>query len=815
MRRLACLTASALASLPALARADFDFSRMRAALKGNAGSFSLPRQVANASGDRVGLVLEQALPSALPPPGALPLAKGFFSLVMSRARASALDDVPGFVMHWAPERRLLLDRALAHSRVPQFRAAFVEPSGGTGRGVVVGLVDTGLDLRHPDFLDANGVTRVRWLIDFTRPPAGLPGGAALEVTLGCGGERQCAVFSQSDLSALLSDGIEGNEPRDDLGHGTHVASIAASNGRSSPARTYEGAAPEADLIIARVTSGQSGITDAVILDAVGFVFDRARELGEPAVVNLSLGSDLGAHDGSSALERALGSFVGREEPGRAIVVAAGNSAALYGSLRVGYPEPFGIHTEVHVPRYSTTRVPVVTPLRGAATTRGRVTVWITCALDDDLALGVERHGTLVGELVARGDVAQMTRGDLDFLILNRASASGRGELGEASAAVIIDGQWTSGEAFDLVLRGRGTASLWVEGSGEADPGSGIGPLFPLAQKEGTINVPATSPELIAVGATFNRGDWLDASGVAVSRPSNGALQVSPADTIAYFSSAGPNAVGLIKPDIVAPGANVIGAMASTADPRVNPRSSFAGAGVCGSESACLVVDDFHAVASGTSMAAPLVSGVVALLLQQNPALTQPDLRSLLQAGARRLEGAESFEPQVGPGALDARGALDALRVTPTQQRRPGSASWLTLAASYAHPDASSALRGYAELRDESGLVADGFEPERLRLVVEGGRIREPLQRISPGLWQFAIAAPNGSGGTHLELSLQFDERVLAHRSVPIAVDRGALNGLAFVRGGCSFQPRGSRWACACVLFAALTLRRRRRIKRAS
>ncbi|HET9929796.1 MAG TPA: S8 family serine peptidase, partial [Polyangiaceae bacterium] len=659
-------------------------------------------------------------------------------------------------------------------------------------------------------LDENGATRVRWLIDFTRPPAGLPGGAALETALDCDGARQCAVYSKSDLSALLSDDVEGNEPRDEVGHGTHVASIATSNGRSSSTRQYAGVAPEADLVIARVTTGESGITDPIILDATRFVFERAKELGEPAVVNLSLGSDLGAHDGSSALERALGSLVGPSEPGRAIVVAAGNSGGLYRSVRKGFPDPFGIHTEVHVPRESTTRVSVITPVGSGISTLGRVSVWIMSQPDDELSIGVARRGKLVGGMVPRGEAAQMTRGDLNFVIFNTNSATNPN-----TAIVMIDGEWTSGEVFDLVFEGHGTASLWMEGAGDVDPAISIGPLFPLAQKEGTINVPAASPELIAVGATFNRADWIDIAGVAISRPSNGALQVSPPDTIAYFSAAGPNALGVIKPDIVAPGSNVIAAMAAAADPRVNSHSSFAGTVTCGSAPLCLVVDDFHAVASGTSMAAPMVSGVVALLLQQNPTLTQPELRALLQAGARRLEGAESFEPQVGPGAVDAHGALDALTVSAAQTRLPGSASWISLATSYAHPDPTWPVRGYAELRDDDGHVADGFDPGRLLLVVRGGVVSSPLQRILPGLYEFAFAAPNESGGTSLELSVRFDENTVAHRTVPIAVDRGALNGLAVPRGGCGFATTNRGFDGAHWLLALVALLRRRRVKPAS
>jgi subtilisin family serine protease len=249
--------------------------------------------------------------------------------------------------------------------------------------------------------------------------------------------------------------------------------------------------------------------------------------------------------------------------------------------------------------------------------------------------------------------------------------------------------------------------------------------------------------------------------------------------------------------------NVVGAMASLADPRVHPHSMFSGAGLCEPDQACLVIGDFHAVASGTSMASPLVSGVVALLLQQEPALTQPRIRSLLQAGARRLEGATPFEPQVGPGALDARGSLDALLESAASARLPGRASWIAFAASYARPDPSSPLVGYAELRDDSARVADGFAPGRLSLEVDRAQVLEPLQRSAAGLYRFVLAAPSASGGESLAVRLLFDGVPISERTLPIAVDHGALVGLAMPRGGCGFARRTG--TLGELAFAALSL----------
>src|SRR5690606_19733892 len=145
---------------------------------------------------------------------------------------------------------------------------------------------------------------------------------------------------------------------DEEGHGTHVASIAAGNGGTGDGEPrYVGIAPGATIIVASPMSPSGGFADAGSLNAARFIFDRPDALGAAAVVSLSVGSDFGPHDGSSDLESGLAALVGDDKPGRAIVVAAGNSGALY-SVE-GDPGPLGVHTEAHASPSALTRVPIV------------------------------------------------------------------------------------------------------------------------------------------------------------------------------------------------------------------------------------------------------------------------------------------------------------------------------------------------------------------------------------------------------------------------------------------------------------------------
>ncbi|HVR19651.1 MAG TPA: S8 family serine peptidase, partial [Polyangiaceae bacterium] len=309
--------------------------------------------------------------------------------------------------------------------------------------------------------------------------------------------------------------------------------------------------------------------------------------------------------------------------------------------------------------------------------------------------------------------------------------------------------------------------------------------------------------------------WVDHAGEDVSFPEHGALEDAPADTTAYFSSAGPNALGAIKPDLVASGANVVGALAVTADPRGDDGSIFASPEACldaGYDRACSVVDDFHVVSSGTSMAAPLVSGAVALLFERDPTLDQPRVRALLQAGSRPLGGVVFDERQVGAGALDLEGTLAVLDST-SGTGIPGSATRLTLGASFAHPDSNWPLEGLALVRDDAGRIAD-VELQRLSLEVQGAEVQRGLTREEAGAFSFAVVAPPGSGGRTLSIALRFDGRTLVERSVPIAVDPALAVERPSARGGCAMRTEAGfgGWLFAVAL-AGLSIARRRRSQR--
>jgi subtilisin family serine protease len=361
--------------------------------------------------------------------------------------AAASHEQPDLKLHWAPPRHTLLDEADDWVGGTPFR----EQTGLTGKGVVVGIVDTGIDVSHLDLRDADGKSRVRYMLDFSRPPGDRQ--PELEAEYGCTEETECAIYSNLDLDQVLNNGVTGDEPRDTYGHGTHVASLAAGNGLSSKLPRYIGVAPEASIFGARVSrSGDGNIFDADILLATRFIFEQAERLGMPAVVNLSLGSDFGTHDGSSPLEQGLASFVGPDFPGRAIVVAAGNSGSVRSAAGTGQPGPLGIHTEVHVPHDSPVEIPLLTPREDSGAFAGAtIYVWLGFRRGDEVSVAVDHDGESFIPDIAPAQSSTFRAGEYDGTVFNGPTEQGSSiPVGSNNAVVVIDGNFRPGSVFTSI-----------------------------------------------------------------------------------------------------------------------------------------------------------------------------------------------------------------------------------------------------------------------------------------------------------------------------------------------------------------------------
>jgi subtilisin family serine protease len=773
----------------------------------------------------------------------IPLSQGLFATYQTPEDLSALVAKHGsWRWIWSPPRHLLLDRVVTNVHADTALQTFNR----TGRNVIVGIVDTGIDLRHADMRTADGHTRVVWYLDLAQPaPRGIQ--TELETDYGCTvPNTACAVYSSDDIDALLSSDPNDAMPVDAIGHGTHVASLAAGNGLSNTPPKYVGIAPDARLVVVNASrQNQGDLQDPDIILGVKFVFDIAQRMGMPAVVNLSLGGDAGAHDGTSTLEQELSALVGPDRPGRAIVVAAGNSADLYDTT-TQYPAPLGIHTSVQVlPDGNKTRVPVVVDKSASSNIDSTFIAWVQSREGDSLSIGVDTDS---GECIAPipnipsvpndpPPVQKSCGGAQLTLFAGIANdQTNGGSIQRPGMALVATGKFAAPSVFALTFTGSGTAFVWVQSEAGLNPElPTMGALLPDATRERTIAIPGSATDLIAVGATLNRSDWTDITGHKQQLQRFGSLPYPVVGDVASFSAGGPNQLDAMKPDILAPGGYVVGAMASLADPRKPSQSGsmFDSTGACGdtaintapqcpdktNECLCYLVDNQHGVAIGTSMASPLVAGTVALLFEVNPSLTQGDARRYLQVGAQNLpDGAEVLTlAQEGPGILDANGALTALANEPANTSRPDSfRSWMTVSTGLVHPDDQWPTLGTLHLRDSQNLPVS-IDPSRISVNFSPGHLLSAIVAEGYGYYTFGFTGGAGTGRQRMHVEVLVDKQLLMKDvfdpPLYIGVDVPSARGDVVAGRGCGVANRSDR-SVSCVwgtvlLLAALAIARRK------
>jgi subtilisin family serine protease len=736
---------------------------------------------------------------------------------------------PELPIEVAPPMHLLLDAATSFVRVPSSATLAREIASGVatssaapdGTGTVVGIADTGIDLTHPDFLDAKGQTRVAWLLDLSAPPRGK--WAALEQAYGVtdptsGALVAGAVWSADDINQALASGQTASLPQDSIGHGTLVSSCAAGNGDGGKS-VYRGVAPGATIVLARIVDSSGNLLgNDEILRAIQFLYDQADALHLPVVVNLSVGSDFGPHDGTTAWEQVLASHVGPSAPGHVLIVAAGNSGSIA-------PVDSPIHENVFVSEGTTTRVPIIT----SGAQNGSVDVWVAMHSGAVLRVGLDSpSGTWIAP-VAPADSAGAMTGDYQAGIVNGSEPAGSPVPAQSHGAVVSwSGKWPTGTYF-VTLSGSGSADLYLQGDGDAAIPGGNPFGFAHGVRQATITLPATEPDIISVGCTISKLGWrsINKSPFGIGVPLLDAVGGMPdplerdRDPIegepCWFSSAGPTLTGVQKPEVAAPGAVIVGALSSQAIPPVST-SIFTTACPDGPhDQTCQEVDPLHAASAGTSFSAPLVAGAVAVFLQHDSSLTQADVLALLQGGAHRLRGPAPFDDQSGVGELDVLGGLALLPpVALESSALPNRMySWLTLGAEFCLADGSTPLEVVFDLRaspvgSAPPPVADGFEESRLSVYARVEGAETPLavvvSRKSPGIRVATIRVPAGLGGTKLTVGALFDGvDVVQPKTLPIATDIWSADYVPAVAGGCALAATPARGSGSLIWLAAGTV----------
>ena len=577
----------------------------------------------------------------------------------------------------------------------------------TGKGVVVGSMDVGYDLTHPTFLDADGTScRIRRFWDQLSTDT-------IDSRMYVGAEYTSAEAIRD--YAHSRDGLK-------MYHGTHTLGIAAGNGAGT---RYVGMAPESDLcLVSNAVSGdEEFIADddmykyTTATDVLGFkyIFDYAESVGKPCVISFSEGAPQDFRGDNQLFYEALDRLVG---PGRILVASAGNN----GTARSYVGKPVGRESA------GTFVTPPDNYIRMTVRTRGKVsmlTIFNYVHESDFVSKSPRANFYASGQVIIEvpvGDVCAAADSLLsDTILLNGVEYVQTMHAYHSCfdpADIIVDVTLSSPESTWLWANEHKTSFkvCGVDALAEMFPVHGsFAADTALDDADATHNIlsPGSAPSVICVGATAYRPEYTDVYDY------RHVTQWGPSGERVSFSSVGPTFDGRTKPDVMAPGANIISAMSSYYMDN-NVAQTLVARQEHGGRTYGWSAD------GGTSMSTPAVAGIIALWLEANPNLSPDGVRSVLQRTCKPCGdyGSETSN-YCGYGAIDAyAGLLDVLGMTGIEGLSAGNP------------------RG-VEVRVEHGntlrLVFNEplAQTEHIRLYgVDGRRFLEHV--LEPGLTDYAI-----------------------------------------------------------------------------
>ncbi len=469
-----------------------------------------------------------------------------------------------------------------------------------GSGVVMGVMDVGFDLTHPNFRSAAGDLRISRFWDQLSPDSL---GSSLYV--GADYRTPAGILSY----AHSRDGLIET-------HGTHTLGIASGTGFDTP---YRGMAPAADICLVSnaVDTDVPLIPEGLLYkyttatDALGFkyIFDYASEVGKPCVISFSEGSHEGIDGEQQLFYEVLSRMTG---PGRIIVASAGNN----GYYNTFLHKPAGMETD------------------GMFLSGGGQKGSLTLVSGDSFSISLSLIPFSSGETAVKTfSVADIVSAEDSLLVDSVVADAGKcvyriqayePELPSCATAYDIVLDMPGGVGGDMAL------TLRITGSGADVRAYSNGLTFFKYELDETLSggeakysvlSPGSAPCVVCVGATTYRDSFVNVDGETKT-------EIWGHDgTVGKYSSVGPTRQELVKPDVVAPGTCVRSSLSSY---YIEDKLS-AGEQAYGlmRYSAFEGRSYGWGAQSGTSMSAPVVGGAIALWLQANPSLSPDDIFGIL------------------------------------------------------------------------------------------------------------------------------------------------------------------------------------------
>ena len=463
--------------------------------------------------------------------------------------------------------------------------AWSEPYSLGGEGVLAAVIDSGIDWKNKDFRNTDGSTRILKLWDQTVAPESSGYAPPEGYVVGTEYNRDVINLALSgDEAALRSMNLS----RDYSGHGTFVTGIAAGNGQGM-AGSFRGVAFESELIIVKLGDSEQRQFPRTtrLMEAVNYCIMEAQKAGKPVVINMSFGNNQGSHDGTDLLSTYLNAA--SDVWKNVIVCGSGNEAGN------------GIHASGMLSGRKAESVELAV---GEYESGFNLQLWKNYSDEYGVEL-IAPSGERSGNLRTYG--ADRVSLDNTQVYVYYGQPTPYSRYQQIYFEFVPAGGYVTPGVWRIVLTPvrivDGRYDLWLQESATLNEDT----RFFSPSEETTLTVPSAAGKVITVGAYNSRTDaYADFSGRGYTRTNDN-----------------------IKPDIVAPGVNIV----STA------------------------VNGGYTVRSGTSMAVPFVSGSAALLMQwgivkrNDPYLYGEKVKAYLIRTARHLPGEPVPSKRTGWGAL--------------------------------------------------------------------------------------------------------------------------------------------------------------------
>ena len=388
----------------------------------------------------------------------------------------------------------------------------------TGKDIILGFIDTGIDYTLPAFRRSDGSSRILRIWD---------------QTIQTGNSPENIFYGSVYTREQMNDALASESPymvvpsRDEDGHGTLIAGIAA--GSPDPSQDFTGAAPGADLVIVKLKPAKQNLRDFYlirenalafqetdIMMAMRYLLEVSYELQKPIVICLGLGSTQGSHTGDSPLAQILTYYSGFT--GCYITVAAGNEAGMGHHFYGKIDEPGGMQTAEILVNESD---------RGFSLELwGQPPELYSVGIVSPLGETIQRIPARLGQSVTLRFTLERTVIELYYEIVEAASGN---ELILLRFRNPTPGIWTIRVYNDVFI--NGVFHMWLPVTGFLSQDT----VFLAPNPDTTLTTPSSTEEVITI-STYNAY--------------NGGLFIN--------SSRGYTKDGKIKPDIAAPGVNVPG-----------------------------------------------------------------------------------------------------------------------------------------------------------------------------------------------------------------------------------------------------------------